>query len=161
MTSLAALTYAARTTAPAFNGLFFATAATIIPVLFLALAVQGRGYENVLEYLKFQAHRVESRGWTAYIAMCLFLAAFLIPAYGTIGEIVAVYALYQEQAGSVTTQNVLAAAILLTAMTAVAPVLAFVRNFFDILDGQAAPQHPADTAPDGEAQSETDKPDPA
>jgi heme O synthase-like polyprenyltransferase len=34
--------------APAFNGLFYATAATIIPVLFLALAVQGATYRDLM-----------------------------------------------------------------------------------------------------------------
>jgi hypothetical protein len=38
----AALAHAATTAPPAFNGLFYATAATIIPVLFLALAAQSR-----------------------------------------------------------------------------------------------------------------------
>jgi hypothetical protein len=46
MSSLAALTHTAAP--PAFNGLFFATAATIIPVLFLAIAVQGRTYQNLV-----------------------------------------------------------------------------------------------------------------
>ena len=34
--------------APAFNALFYATIATIIPVLFLAAAVQGRAYQDLL-----------------------------------------------------------------------------------------------------------------
>jgi hypothetical protein len=34
---------------PAFNGLFYATAATIIPVLFLAIAVQGPLYGDLLK----------------------------------------------------------------------------------------------------------------
>jgi hypothetical protein len=40
---LTAMTFALASghAAPAFNGLFFATTATIIPVLFLALAVQS------------------------------------------------------------------------------------------------------------------------
>src|SRR5580704_14204541 len=33
---------------PAFNGLFYGTAATLIPVFFLALAVQGGLYETLL-----------------------------------------------------------------------------------------------------------------
>jgi len=48
MTSLATLTRAATTAAPAFNGLFYATTATIIPVLFLALAVSGPAYRKEL-----------------------------------------------------------------------------------------------------------------
>lgn len=35
--------------APAFNGLFYATAATVIPVLFLAFAVQGRAWQKMLQ----------------------------------------------------------------------------------------------------------------
>jgi hypothetical protein len=46
MSSLATLGHAAAPAPPAFNGLFYATAATIIPVLFLALAVQGTAYQG-------------------------------------------------------------------------------------------------------------------
>jgi hypothetical protein len=42
MTSLALLAHAAHAAPPAFNSTFYATAATVIPVLFLAIAVQGR-----------------------------------------------------------------------------------------------------------------------
>ena len=35
--------------APAFNGLFYATAATIIPVLFLALVVQGALFDDLVK----------------------------------------------------------------------------------------------------------------
>jgi len=50
MTSLTPLAQsAAHATSPAFNGLFYATAATIIPVLFLAIALQGRMYEDLLK----------------------------------------------------------------------------------------------------------------
>jgi hypothetical protein len=48
MTSLALLEHTATAPAPPFNGLFYATAATIIPVLFLAIAVQSRGYQDLL-----------------------------------------------------------------------------------------------------------------
>ena len=41
MTGLALLAHSAAAAAPAFNGLFYATVATIIPVMFLAVAVQG------------------------------------------------------------------------------------------------------------------------
>jgi hypothetical protein len=33
----------------AFNGLFFAPTATVIPVMFLAIAVQGRTFEDLLD----------------------------------------------------------------------------------------------------------------
>lgn len=47
MTSLTALEHTAHPT-PAFNGLFYATAPTIIPVFFLAIAVQGHGFQQML-----------------------------------------------------------------------------------------------------------------
>lgn len=34
--------------ATAFNGLYYATMATVIPVLFLAVAVQGRTYDDLV-----------------------------------------------------------------------------------------------------------------
>jgi hypothetical protein len=46
---MTSLTLAAQTAAaaPPFNTAFYATAATVIPVLFLAIAVQGRALETV------------------------------------------------------------------------------------------------------------------
>ena len=35
--------------AVAFNGLFYATMATVVPLLFLAVAVQGRTYDDLVE----------------------------------------------------------------------------------------------------------------
>jgi hypothetical protein len=50
MSSLVTLAHA--TAAPAFNGLFYATTATIIPVLFLAIGVQRDSlYQYLLEVL--------------------------------------------------------------------------------------------------------------
>jgi hypothetical protein len=43
---------------PAFNGLFYATVATIVPVLFLALAVQGRFFEELLTLYIANTRRV-------------------------------------------------------------------------------------------------------
>ena len=48
MSSLALLAHEASKATPAFNGLFYATIATVIPVLFLAIAVQGSMYERLL-----------------------------------------------------------------------------------------------------------------
>lgn len=47
MSSLALLAHEARKP-PAFNGLLYGTIATVIPVLFLAIAVQGTAYESLL-----------------------------------------------------------------------------------------------------------------
>jgi hypothetical protein len=60
MSSLASLAHTAHTAAPAFNGLFYATAATVIPVLFLALAVQGRGYKHLLVAMYVSDRRLDA-----------------------------------------------------------------------------------------------------
>jgi hypothetical protein len=71
MSSLASLAHGARAAAPAFNGLFYATAATIIPVLFLAIAVQGPLYGDLLKasdaaLRRFREHKAgpARRAWS-------------------------------------------------------------------------------------------------
>ena len=46
---------------PAFNGLFYATVAAIIPVLFLAIAVQGPALRELLG----ASRKPRSKPWTA------------------------------------------------------------------------------------------------
>jgi hypothetical protein len=54
MVTLALAAHAASQKPAAFNGLFYATAATVIPVLFLALTIQGRAFRQ-LRALQFKA----------------------------------------------------------------------------------------------------------
>jgi hypothetical protein len=54
--SLAFLADGAHAATPAFNGLFYATVATIIPVLYLAVAIQGTAYQNLLRSALDAAH---------------------------------------------------------------------------------------------------------
>jgi hypothetical protein len=145
MSSLATLAHAAAPATPAFNGLFYATAATIIPVLFLALAVQGRMYENLL-----QAARTLTPPWPrlpgfpGLLGVLLFLLflvpwlvlttatrllwliAWLIPAAGAVGEGSAVYALYQGHDDSGTRLGVLVATLFLILAVATGPTLAYI-----------------------------------
>jgi hypothetical protein len=131
---------AAHTTAaaPAFNGLFYATAATIIPVLFLAIAVQGRTYENLVKTL-----RAPSPRWTwtftgpwrqqlpaVIVALATMTIVVAILVFGAVSEILAVYALYQQQALARIGQGVLNAVIFLVIATAAGPALAFLRALF-------------------------------
>jgi hypothetical protein len=51
------LALAAGHTTPAFNSVFYATVATVIPILFLAIAVQG---ETVSELLRLSATRLDA-----------------------------------------------------------------------------------------------------
>ena len=164
MTSLAPLAHAAAP--PPFNGLFYATAATIIPVLFLAIAVQGSAYENLIKAMAVLFRHIEDSGprygksvpWAAYFA--LFVVAAGILAYGIGSEIQALYALYQQQAESLTGQTVLIGVILLIIVTAAGPVLNFVRSLFRSIT-QAGQQRPGHTPPDAKALPETGKTDPA
>jgi hypothetical protein len=57
MTSLALVAHCTHTAAPAFNGLFYATTATILPVLFLAITLQGRQYEANVKALTARQRR--------------------------------------------------------------------------------------------------------
>jgi len=133
MTSLAALAHTAA--APAFNGLFYATAATVIPVLFLAIAVQGNAYETLLRawQITFRlvlgaAFRGISLGFfvsaLAFYGL-LILLGFAIVATGGYGELFAVYALYQRHDQASTRQTVLLATMFLIILVVAGPLLRY------------------------------------
>jgi hypothetical protein len=96
VTSLALLTHSATHAAPAFNDIFYATTATIIPVLFLALTVQGGAITDLVTAKRFGP----------------WVAGFIVGACCT-GEIEAVFALYKRSASTNTAQGVLAVTIFL------------------------------------------------
>jgi hypothetical protein len=136
MSSLASLAHGARVAAPAFNGLFYATAATIIPVLFLAIAVQGPLYGDLLKasdatLRRFREHkagasprRLVLRLWIGSVLASSAAVAILIVTVG--GEVEALVSLRMERAYG-DPQAAIAAAVLLTAAAAVGPALAFAR----------------------------------
>jgi hypothetical protein len=95
MTSLALLAHTAHATTPAFNGLFYATVATVIPVLFLAIAVQSRTYDSLVKVITYDGP--DARLFA--ISLIAIVIAELILASGAIGEVSAVKALMVEQAG--------------------------------------------------------------
>jgi hypothetical protein len=128
---------AARHALP-FNTVFYATIATVIPVLFLAIAVQGRLYEDLikagvsaLEWPRSMKHRrwVLGRLLSSAIAAIVLLsliAAILVSGIG--GEIQAILALdWLRPVG-----NPSAAAegvILLTVVAGIGPALLIERHF--------------------------------
>jgi len=136
MSSLASLAHGAPAAAPAFNGLFYATAATIIPVLFLAIAVQGPLYGDLLKasaatLRRFREHKAGSsprrlvlRLWTGSVLASSAAVAILIVTVG--GEIEALLSLNAQRAYG-DPHAAIAAAILLTAAAAIGPALAFAR----------------------------------
>jgi hypothetical protein len=121
-----------------FNTVFYATVATIIPVLFLAIAVQGRLYEELLGATirtldwptTAKGHRqILGRifgSWIAGAVLLLFLAGILVS--GVVGEIQAILALeWSHPVGNpdAAAQEV----ILLTVATGIGPVLLVEKHF--------------------------------
>ena len=133
MSSLALLAHAAAPPPPAFNGLFYATAATVIPVLFLAIAVQGRTYENLVNAGTAADRRLsEATTWRrrtiAYVSgSVLFVIAGLILVWGVLSEIIAVAALHQQQASGAAGFIVLIGTIFMVIAAAGPPALVFAR----------------------------------
>jgi hypothetical protein len=132
MSSLAKLAHAAVPAPPAFNGLFYATAATIIPVLFLALAVQGPAYQRVFRagMVTFAGVTADGRRRTVLARTVNFVAAYLLATLisatlfaGAAGELIAIYALYQQHDQATTRQKVLLSAMFLVIATTAVPLI--------------------------------------
>jgi hypothetical protein len=128
--------HAARTPIVPFNATFYATAATVIPVLFLAIAIQGQTYQHLLEYYmaglrsyraemrelrvsgKLTLRRVFASGPAVQGPGCL---GALVLAAGIFGEIDAMIALYQQRTGPSEGPVILLGTILLILMAASGP----------------------------------------
>lgn len=62
MLSVMTLALAHSHAVPAFNGLYYATIATVIPVLFLAIAIQGNLFRDLIEASARSAENSRARG---------------------------------------------------------------------------------------------------
>lgn len=156
--------------APQFNGLFYATAATVIPVLFLAIAVQGRVYEDLLKLIDSRTRRARGKkttmlegapvGWLAG-------AATAIPLLAAAGEILAVLSL--AHAGALPGAGAISgtAVIIMTIAAATGPAVALSRSWAGIaqvvrgVSGSAPSADPAATddhaaAPSGQEEPPTE-----
>jgi hypothetical protein len=150
MSSLVSLAHAARPAAPAFNGLYYATAATIIPVLFLAIAVQGPLYGDLLKAFDAALRRLrEHRAGSSPRRLVLRLwVGSVLATVG--GEIEALLSLsVQRPYGD--PHAAIAAAVLLTVAAAIGPALAFARLMVTLYPrhgngGSASPAGEADDA---------------
>ena len=151
-----ALAHGTSPAAPVFNGLFFATAATVIPVLFLALAVQGHVVEDLIkpatEAIRNYWAPPESRkpipegirgAWVGSIS--LLLAQIVIFAGGG-GEILSFIALYLQKTNDIITVYVLAGVIALIVAASVGPTLALMRSTREMLQMGPAPAAPTPAA---------------
>ena len=108
-----------------FNADFYVVAATIIPVLYLALTLQGQTFEQILSLYQAAWKSNPPRGWrrwqTASLVAVLPLGGMAILATGVVGELQAIGALYQRQADSDTEGFVLITLFVLLTSVLIAP----------------------------------------
>jgi hypothetical protein len=126
-----------------FNSTFYATTATVIPVLYLALTLQGSTHRDLMNRWRKvnQESPWQFRPQVRAVALALVaIAAGWIIVFGIVGEYSALQALVTEKTGPVTQSNVYEPCILLLIMVAAGPVLQFASAFFGTLadDRQAA-----------------------
>jgi hypothetical protein len=145
---LAAMTLALAhsSAAPAFNATFYATMAGVIPVLFLAIAVQGNAYQDMLKAASRMARTTsdalaapEARAAATrpriraaqklLLLIPRLMAAFacLIALAGFLGEIDAIFALEQSRDDASTRFIVLFSGVILTCAVVIAPAQAAAR----------------------------------
>jgi len=133
MNGYAAVTHAS----PSFSDMstFYATAATIIPVLFLAIAVQGQMYGDLLKAARRASLRADRGvGSIGPIGMVLaliawgatWLLALFLLVVGTYGELAAIYALYERHPESL----VFLSTVILVVAVAIAPAWALGRFLY-------------------------------
>ena len=132
MTSLASAARSVPALSPSFNANFYIAAATVIPVLFVAVAVQGRAYGSLMTafsdaFRRWMVPGQWARSLPAAVIAVTASAAAIAMLYSAVAEVLAIYALYQQQARSATAQNVFLAVTFMVIMTAAAPGLAFYR----------------------------------
>ena len=154
MTSLALLEHTAAAT-PAFNTAFYATAATVIPVLFLAIVFQNTTWQELAETASTASAGSSTSVKLRIIAWTIGVFVGLVILLGAAGELYAIAALYQQRASGDTPRAVLQALILLTVVIAGIALLPFLRVVREELRGKSAAQQPA-TGPPGEHHHDTE-----
>jgi hypothetical protein len=119
---------------------FYVTCASVIPVLFLAVAVQGRAYESVVRALvkvpveiKKKAEASDLSFWaliaSSYRASAVLLTALAILVAGGVGEVLALQVLYTGSERPGQRLWVFVMTLLLLAVVIVGPALALWRAY--------------------------------
>ena len=110
-----------------FNPDFYVVCATVIPVLFLAVAVQGNTYKAVLDTAMKEAMTRASDGWLRQVSALarsrtLQIIGYLIWSAGAIGEILALQVLYQNHESPGSRITVFLATLILVVAAAAGPL---------------------------------------
>ena len=112
---------------PAFNGLYYATIATVIPVLFLAIAVQGTIYQDLIKAAARSAASSRAQGRYPHNAVALMSLCGLVVIYGEAGELFAITALARSIDGFAQQWITDPGALVLTIIAAAGPARVFVK----------------------------------
>ena len=129
-----------------FNSDFYVVCATVIPVLFLAVAVQGGAYKSVLQAAMVAARTKASDGSmrqlrALVVSRALQLIGYWIWCAGAIGEVIALMVLYQGREGSGTRLTVFLCTVMLILAASAGPLGAY-------LDIRSAIRNQRGTLPD-------------
>lgn len=153
-----------------FDANFYIVAATIIPVLFLALTLQGSTYEALLtNWHGIVKKTLElSRARANLYDVLIYLVAGFVPVSGFLGELQAVFALYEGHATNNTKQFIFISIIVLLSATAFIPSFRFAKTMITTKkalyeeEGQDS-EHPrhakheeSDDEPSGDCRSDED-----
>jgi hypothetical protein len=134
---LAAMT----TAASSFNSDYYVATATVIPVLFLAIAVQGTLLQKMTKIIASLSGEPGERATTSmdqvgsFVAfaarMLLAILGLAVVFFGVGGEVMSILSLmWQRSVGADLTPGV--AVIGLTGLAATAPTLAVIRNYLEV-----------------------------
>jgi hypothetical protein len=182
MSSLALVAHHYAAVTPAFNSGFYSTIATIIPVLFLAIAVQGTAYGTLVKVVAYgirlyrrvmpvmsavlKMSPLMGAGGSAVMILGAWLALALLVLVsvltlvsGLAGEIIAVIALYRQRAVAGSGAFVLGATIFLAVMTAAGPGWALGRSLVQAVRDQlddARPRTGTESQPGNEPRPEAE-----
>jgi hypothetical protein len=134
-----------------FNADFYVTCATVIPVLFLAAAVQGQAFAFLLQRAGRRTAR--QRQWITLRFFRFRVAAIVIA--GIVGEPIALWALYRESERPWQRPTVLVATLILLLAVAAAPIGAYADQVAQFLDQTL--ESPPERAKPGENEAPGDQ----
>jgi hypothetical protein len=135
MSNLGFVARAAASAPSPFNGDFYLAVATVIPVLYVALAVQGDAYEPFVR-AAFKFKPGDQRPHILRRIVAGIIAAAII-VDGVIGEGLALYILYKGNAGAVgrgTGLTLLILTIFFVISAATGPALKVIKIVNDLID---------------------------
>ena len=160
MTGLAAFANSAPAAQP-FDATYYATIATVIPVLFLAIAVQGHMFEGLIKAAADLAAKRRAQGRYPLDALLLLSLCGLTVIYGGMGELLALAALRHQQDGLAQQWISEPAALALTIFATAGPARIFILAVIRVSTregavswtGKPRPRSPRERHPKGQRPS--------